>query len=90
MSNSRNMTDTRLMDYLLKPTDSPGVNYGIHGGLGALVGGTAGALFSKSKNKLRNSLLFALLGGGLAAGTGYLANNDFKLPSFTNSSNNKK
>jgi hypothetical protein len=90
MSNNRNMTDTKLMDYLIKPTDSSAVNYGIHGGLGALVGGGLGALFSGSKNRLRNSLLFALLGGGLGAGAGYLANNNFKLPSFTNSASPKK
>lgn len=66
--------DRKLLDILMRPTDDAMTNYGIHGGLGALLGGGLGTLFSSKENRLRNALLFALLGGGLGLGGSYLAN----------------
>lgn len=59
--------------YLINPTDNNYTNYGIAGGLGALALGGLGGLFSSRKNTLSNSLLFALLGGGLGLGAKYMA-----------------
>ena len=57
---------------LLNPTGNQMADYGIYGGLGALLGGGLGGLFSDKKNRLRNALLFALLGGGLGLGAKYV------------------
>lgn len=43
-----------------------------YGGLGAAAGGALGAALSKKKDRLQNSLLLALLGGGLGAAGRYL------------------
>lgn len=63
-----------ILRSIKSPTDSASLNYGIHGGVGALIGGGLGALFSGSKNRWRNALLMALLGGGIGVGGSYLAN----------------
>lgn len=67
--------DRRLLDMFMNPTDNSAANYGILGGAGALLGGGLGAMFSNPQNRLRNALLFALLGGGLGIGGKYLADN---------------
>jgi hypothetical protein len=63
-----------LIGSITTPTENSLMNYGIHGGIGALIGGGLGALFSGSKNRWRNALLMALLGGGIGVGGSYLAN----------------
>lgn len=63
-----------LISSITTPTENSLMNYGIHGGIGALIGGGLGALFSGSKNRWRNALLMALLGGGIGIGGSYLAN----------------
>lgn len=66
--------DRSMMQYLVNPTDNQYANYGIAGGLGALaLGGLGGLLFSEPKNRMRNTLLYALLGGGLGLGAKYMA-----------------
>jgi len=65
--------DKSPLQYLLNPTDNNYANYGIAGGIGALALGALGSLLSERKNRMRNTLLYALLGGGLGLGAKYLA-----------------
>jgi len=52
----------------LNPTSSSTSNMALYGGGGALLGGGLAALLSGPKNRKRNALLYALLGGGLGIG----------------------
>ena len=52
----------------LNPTSSPIGNMALYGGGGALLGGGLAALLSSPKNRKRNALMYALLGGGLGIG----------------------
>ena len=52
----------------LNPTSSPTGNMALYGGGGALLGGGLAALLSSPKNRKRNALMYALLGGGLGIG----------------------
>ena len=65
--------EASFLSKLLNPTGNQAADYGIYGGGGALLGGGLGALLSSKENRLRNALLFALLGGGLGVGGKYLA-----------------
>jgi hypothetical protein len=62
-----------MLEYLFHPTSDNNFNYGAVGGLGALGLGGLAYLMSERKNRLRNALLFALIGGGLGVGGKYLA-----------------
>ena len=52
----------------LNPTTSSTGNMALYGGGGALLGGGLAALLSSPKNRKRNALMYALLGGGLGIG----------------------
>lgn len=65
--------DTPWYKHLINPTTNNADNYALLGSLGAIGAGGLAGIFSPKEKRLRNTLLFAVLGAGLGAGGKYLA-----------------